>query len=53
MGEVRTPIAPGQPGKVFVHGEFWNAESEETIPEGVRIRIVSVDHMTLRVTTIQ
>jgi membrane-bound serine protease (ClpP class) len=52
IGEVKSPIEPGNPGKVFVHGEFWNAESDETIPEGTRVEVVSVERMTLRVITI-
>uniref|UniRef100_B3EQS2 Uncharacterized protein n=1 Tax=Chlorobium phaeobacteroides (strain BS1) TaxID=331678 RepID=B3EQS2_CHLPB len=37
-GSVIHAILPGQPGKVFVHGELWDAESGEEIPEkGVAI----------------
>jgi len=27
-------------GKIFVHGEYWDAESEEVIKEGERIKVV-------------
>ena len=36
IGEVREPIAPGTPGKLFVHGETWRAVSSETLPRGTR-----------------
>src|SRR5262249_7497918 len=34
IGEVREAIAPGVPGKVFVHGEIWRAASGEPIERG-------------------
>jgi len=36
-------------GKVFVHGEYWNASSESTIPEGAPIRVVKVQGLKLQV----
>ncbi|MCP4221502.1 MAG: nodulation protein NfeD [bacterium] len=38
-------------GKVFVHGEWWNAASayEERIPKGSAITVVSVDNFVLKV----
>ena len=37
-------------GKVFVHGEIWNAASSAgTIPQGDRVRVVRVDRMRLTV----
>ena len=37
-------------GKVFVHGEIWNAASVAgTIPQGGRVRVVRVDKMRLTV----
>ncbi len=49
VGVVRTPIAPE--GQVFVRGEIWRAVSDgEPIPEGTKVRIVSVDSLTLHVT---
>ncbi|MDY7032827.1 MAG: nodulation protein NfeD [Thermodesulfobacteriota bacterium] len=47
-GIAKTDIA--KDGKVFTHGEFWDAYSDETIPEGERVRIVKVDKMRLKVT---
>lgn len=36
-------------GKVFVHGELWNANSEAPVAAGAAVEVVSVDGMTLRV----
>ena len=46
-GEAVTPLAPK--GKVFVHGEYWNAESGEVIDTGASVIVERVDGMTLRV----
>jgi membrane-bound serine protease (ClpP class) len=47
IGEVRTPLTPQ--GKVWVHGEYWTAQSDEEIEVGQKVQIVEVDHMILRV----
>ncbi len=39
-------------GKVFVEGELWNAESNQPVPEGARVRVVSVRNLKLHVTRI-
>jgi len=53
VGEAVTDIAgpAGQPevGKVFVHGEYWNAVSTERIAAGAKIRVTGVKNMTLEV----
>jgi membrane-bound serine protease (ClpP class) len=36
-------------GKVFVRGEYWDAESDEPIGAGSRIRVEAVEGMRLRV----
>jgi len=36
-------------GKVFVHGEYWNAFSDETIPPETKIKVIKVDGMKLKV----
>ena len=38
---------PAGKGKVFVHGEYWNAKSDNPIPKGSEIRIIGVDGMVL------
>jgi membrane-bound serine protease (ClpP class) len=47
IGEVRVRLAPR--GKVWIHGEYWNAESDEEIEVGQKVRVVSMNHMVLRV----
>lgn len=47
VGEARTPLAPR--GKVFVHGEYWDAESAAPIESGARVRVVGVEGMLLKV----
>lgn len=36
-------------GKVFVHGEYWNACSDTFVAAGAPVRVVSVEGMTLKV----
>jgi len=45
-GEVFTPIKGGK-GKVFVHGEIWNAESEQDLEKGEPVVVKDVRGMTL------
>jgi membrane-bound serine protease (ClpP class) len=49
VGEVRQRIAPQ--GKVWLHGEYWTAESDEELEVGQKVRVVSVNRMILRVRT--
>lgn len=43
----RTPI-DGE-GKVFIHGEYWDARADEAIGEGERVKVLAVDGLKLRV----
>jgi len=52
-GEAVTPIAAGGSGKVFVHGEYWDARSSEPIAAGARIRVTKVRQMDLDVEPFQ
>jgi membrane-bound serine protease (ClpP class) len=36
-------------GKVFVHGELWNARANAPIEEGVQVRVVKVTGLVLEV----
>lgn len=47
IGEVKQDLSPE--GKVFVYGELWNAEADEPIPAGERIRVVAADNLKLKV----
>ena len=48
-GYAHTNISSGKEGKVFVHGEIWNATSEQEIRQGEKITVVKVEGMTLGV----
>jgi membrane-bound serine protease (ClpP class) len=47
IGVAETVLAPA--GKVFVHGELWDAVSTSPIPAGERVVVRQVDGLTLRV----
>ena len=39
-GTARTDLAPS--GKVFVHGELWAAEADETVRAGEKVKVIEV-----------
>ncbi len=47
IGIAQTALAPA--GKVFVHGELWDAVSTVPVPAGEQIVVRQVDGLTLRV----
>jgi membrane-bound serine protease (ClpP class) len=47
IGMVKKALAPE--GKVFVHGELWNAKAEKAIDEGAKVRVVNVVNLMLEV----
>jgi len=48
-GKARTDLSPA--GKVFVHGELWEAESDSPIRAGEKVQVVAVlDGLKIRVT---
>jgi len=47
LGVTRTELAPA--GKIFVHGELWNAHSVDPIPEGAPVRVVAIRDFDLLV----
>lgn len=49
IGEVRTKIELNKKGLVFVHGEYWQATSDEPIEEGSQIEVVGYDGLVLKV----
>jgi membrane-bound serine protease (ClpP class) len=40
LGTARTDLSPS--GKVFVHGELWTAEAEETVRAGGKVKVIEV-----------
>lgn len=51
IGIARTAVE-GQ-GKVFVHGELWNAMAKSAIPEGARVRVRSVEGLRVIVEPVE
>ena len=49
IGQALTPIEPGRPGRVAAHGEIWQANAVESIPEGARVQVTHIDGLTLTV----
>ncbi len=47
VGTAKSDI--GETGSVFVHGEYWNARSDEPIANGTKVEVVAVDGMVLTV----
>jgi membrane-bound serine protease (ClpP class) len=47
VGQARTALSPD--GKVFVHGEYWDAISSAPVDAGASVRVVAIDGMKLRV----
>jgi membrane-bound serine protease (ClpP class) len=47
QGKATMPIAPE--GKVFVHGELWDAESEERIAAGDKIVVTGIEGLKVKV----
>lgn len=47
IGIAQTPLAPG--GRILIRGESWDAVSSVPVEVGSRVRVRSVDGLTLRV----
>jgi membrane-bound serine protease (ClpP class) len=47
IGEVRAKLSPA--GKIFVHGEYWNAEGDTEIDVGEKVEVVGTKGMVLKV----
>jgi membrane-bound serine protease (ClpP class) len=47
IGTAQTPLSPS--GKVFVHGELWDATASSPIPQGGRVTVKRVDGLRLQV----
>jgi membrane-bound serine protease (ClpP class) len=54
LGEVGVAKSRLEPeGKVFVHGELWNAVAPGNIEAGAKVRVVSVDCLLLKVEAVE
>jgi membrane-bound serine protease (ClpP class) len=47
IGVARTALEPT--GKVFIHGEYWDAESSAPVNIGGEVRVVAVEGFKLKV----
>jgi len=47
IGVVKKALTPE--GKVFVHGELWNARAKDPIDKDAKVRIVQVVNLILEV----
>jgi membrane-bound serine protease (ClpP class) len=51
IGVARTDLGPE--GKVFVHGEIWNAEAQQDIPQGAKVKVSEVlENLKIKVTKV-
>jgi membrane-bound serine protease (ClpP class) len=50
IGEVRGKLSPA--GKIFVHGEYWNAQADGEIDAGEKVKVVGYDGMRLKVSRV-
>ncbi|MBI5014226.1 MAG: nodulation protein NfeD [Deltaproteobacteria bacterium] len=48
-GRVLDALGPGARGRVFVRGEYWNAQSEIALSTGDEVEVLGLDGMELRV----
>lgn len=51
IGTARSALAPR--GRVFVHGELWNAVSEQPVPASAPVRVVGLHGLTLEVEAVR
>ena len=49
IGQVRRVLVPGRRVKVFVHGEYWDADTNEPLAEGDAVEVTAVNGMRMRV----
>jgi membrane-bound serine protease (ClpP class) len=47
VGKAATDLVPE--GRVFVRGEYWNADADETIPAGQAVEVTEVKGLRMRV----
>ncbi len=47
IGKAYTDLDPE--GRVFIHGEYWDAVADRKVPAGARVRVVAVDGLQLKV----
>jgi len=53
MGEVIERISPKKTGRIFVHGEIWNARSNQNIKRGEKVKVIGVKGLMLEVEKVE
>jgi membrane-bound serine protease (ClpP class) len=48
-GRVKERISPDRTGKVFVHGEIWNAQADEVLEPGQAVEVTGIENLILKV----
>jgi membrane-bound serine protease (ClpP class) len=48
-GQVRRVVVPARQVKVFVHGEYWDAETDEPLAVGDTVEVAAMSGLRLRV----
>jgi membrane-bound serine protease (ClpP class) len=51
MGVAAESMAPD--GKVSLHGEFWNATSDQSVEKGEKVQVIGVTNLKLKVKKIE
>jgi membrane-bound ClpP family serine protease len=46
---VRRVVEPGRRLKVFVHGEYWDADTDEALEQGDAVEVTAVSGLRVRV----
>jgi membrane-bound serine protease (ClpP class) len=50
VGQLGSAVTALQPdGKVFVHGEYWDAVAARPVPAGAQVRVVAIERLKLTV----
>ncbi len=53
IGIVKKALTPEKEGKVFIHGELWNARAQKTIDENTKVRVIKVINLLLEVEPVE
>jgi membrane-bound serine protease (ClpP class) len=53
IGIVKKALIPEKEGKVFIHGELWNARAQKAINENTQVRVIKVINLLLEVEPIE
>jgi len=54
IGEIGEAVSSINPeGKIFIHGEWWNARSEESIKKGEKVEVIGKEGMILIVKKVE